>query len=66
MLIKKEPKRHSLFSIFNFETEEKREITKQEIREKAYLLWESAGRLEGNNEHFWNVAENELKGNLNG
>ena len=30
------------------------------VREKAYLLWEEAGRPEGDGVHFWLMAEKEF------
>ncbi len=39
----------------------------QEIRERAYALWEQAGSPEGQEEAFWNSAEkalNEEKGHV--
>lgn len=36
-------------------------LTEEEIREKAYLLWEEAGRPEGDGIEFWVRAERESK-----
>lgn len=30
------------------------------IRDRAYTLWEEAGRPEGQDKHFWAMAEEEL------
>jgi hypothetical protein len=38
------------------------EITHAQISERAYFLWEAAGRPHGEDQHFWNVAEKELRG----
>lgn len=34
----------------------------REIRERAYLLWEQAGRPVGSGEEFWFLAQQELYG----
>lgn len=31
-------------------------VSEQAIRERAYLLWEQAGRPEGTGEHYWHLA----------
>ena len=31
------------------------------IRDRAYALWEAAGRPDGQDEHFWHEAERELR-----
>lgn len=33
----------------------------QQIRERAYQLWEAAGKPEGREQDFWLQAERELK-----
>jgi hypothetical protein len=33
-----------------------------EIRDRAYLLWEQAGRPEGRSEEFWFLAQQEMYG----
>ncbi|MEH2512168.1 hypothetical protein V1291_003522 [Nitrobacteraceae bacterium AZCC 1564] len=35
-----------------------------QIRERAYQLWEAAGRPEDREHEFWYQAERELKGDL--
>ena len=47
----------------NFRPEEEIRVAPSEdqIREKAYLLWEEAGRPEGNSVEFWIRAEVELQ-----
>lgn len=35
--------------------------TEQDIRERAHLLWEQAGKPEGREEEFWRAAEQELR-----
>ena len=32
----------------------------QRIRERAYELWENAGKPEGQDDHFWHTAEVEI------
>ncbi len=34
----------------------------REIRERAYLLWEQAGRPDGSGEEFWFLAQQEMYG----
>ncbi|MDH4565679.1 DUF2934 domain-containing protein [Pseudomonas sp. BN414] len=36
-------------------------IDKNAIRERAYELWELQGRPEGEEEHFWRLAEEQLQ-----
>ena len=36
------------------------EAWQQEVRERAYAIWEREGRPEGRAEQFWLVAEQEL------
>jgi hypothetical protein len=36
------------------------ETWEQEVRERAYAIWEREGRLEGRAEQFWLAAEREL------
>ena len=36
--------------------------SEQEVRERAYVLWEEAGRPEGRSEEFWFLAQQELYG----
>lgn len=36
------------------------EFTETIIRDRAYALWESAGRPEGHDKEFWAAAEREL------
>ncbi|MDR5806472.1 DUF2934 domain-containing protein [Caballeronia sp. LZ001] len=31
-------------------------FTEEEVRERAYRLWEADGRCEGRDEHYWNLA----------
>jgi hypothetical protein len=49
----------TLQSIFG-ETYAARIPTEEEIREKAYTLWEEAGRPDGDGIEFWVRAEQEL------
>ncbi|MBW7974066.1 DUF2934 domain-containing protein [Bradyrhizobium sp. BR 10289] len=37
------------------------EPTEQDIRERAHVLWERAGKPEGRGEEFWRAAEQELR-----
>jgi len=37
------------------------EPTNDEIRIRAHQLWEEAGKPEGREEEFWNLAEQELR-----
>jgi DUF2934 family protein len=34
---------------------------KHSIRERAYKLWEEAGKPEGKENHFWHEAERQLQ-----
>lgn len=34
----------------------------REVRERAYVLWEQAGRPEGRSEEFWFLAQQEMYG----
>jgi hypothetical protein len=34
--------------------------TDEQIRERAYLLWEKLGKPEGRAEEFWHLAEQDL------
>lgn len=62
----------SLFDIFGAATSLKDAIkeaavsveppTEEAVRERAYLLWEEAGRPEGDGVDFWVRAEQELSG----
>ncbi len=36
------------------------EDTQAKVRERAYLLWESAGRPEGRSDEFWMLAMQEV------
>jgi Protein of unknown function (DUF2934) len=36
--------------------------TQDQVRQRAYDLWEQHGRLEGHEAEFWHQAERELKG----
>jgi hypothetical protein len=38
-----------------------REPTEQEIKNRAYEIWERNGRPEGKEEEFWRLAEQELR-----
>lgn len=38
--------------------------SEDQIREKAYLLWEEAGRPEGDGVEFWIRAETDLSNNV--
>lgn len=49
----------TLQSIFG-ETYAARIPAEEEVREKAYLLWEEAGKPEGDGVEFWVRAEQEL------
>lgn len=49
----------TLQSIFG-ETYAARVPTEEEVREKAYLLWEEEGRPESDGIKFWVRAQNEL------
>lgn len=35
-------------------------ISEMQIRDRAYALWEEAGRPEGQDKEFWAMAEREL------
>jgi hypothetical protein len=37
------------------------EIMQERIRERAYMLWQAAGGTDANREHFWLLAEQEVK-----
>ena len=39
-----------------------RQPTDEEIRERAYRLWDAAGRPEEREQEFWYQAERELSG----
>jgi hypothetical protein len=36
--------------------------TQDQVRQRAYELWEQHGRAEGHEAEFWHQAERELKG----
>ena len=36
--------------------------TQEQVRQRAYKLWEQHGRAEGHEAEFWHQAERELKG----
>ena len=36
--------------------------TEEQIRKRAFELWEQAGRPEGREDEFWNQAQRELQG----
>jgi hypothetical protein len=38
------------------------EVTEEVIRERAYLLWEQAGRPEGPADDFWHKAQTQILG----
>ena len=38
------------------------EVTEEVIRERAYLLWEQAGRPEVGAEDFWHKAQTQILG----
>ncbi len=38
------------------------EVTEEVIRERAYLLWEQAGRPEGDADDFWHKAQTQILG----
>jgi Protein of unknown function (DUF2934) len=38
------------------------EVTEEVIRERAYLLWEQAGRPEGHADDFWHKAQTQILG----
>jgi len=38
--------------------------TEEQIRERAYVLWELAGKPEGREHEFWHEAEKEIKREL--
>jgi hypothetical protein len=38
-----------------------REPTEQEIKDRAYEIWERNGRPEGKEQEFWRLAEQELR-----
>jgi len=40
----------------------KQQITDAQVSERAYFLWENAGRPEGDGKYFWQLAEKELRG----
>jgi Protein of unknown function (DUF2934) len=37
------------------------QVEEQKIRERAYELWEQAGKPKGKQEHFWLEAERQLE-----
>lgn len=39
-------------------------VSEEDIRQKAYLLWEEAGRPDSDGVEFWLRAESEFVGNL--
>ena len=36
--------------------------TEEQIRKRAFELWEQAGKPEGREDEFWNQAQRELQG----
>ena len=38
------------------------EVTEEVIRERAYLLWEQAGRPEGDADDIWQKAQTQILG----
>jgi hypothetical protein len=42
--------------------EQHRNETQDQVRQRAYQLWEQHGRSEGHEVEFWHQAERELKG----
>jgi hypothetical protein len=41
------------------------DIEHDQIRERAYQLWEQAGKPDGKHQYFWNEAERQLREELN-
>jgi hypothetical protein len=35
-------------------------ISEEDVRHRAYLLWEAEGRLSGRDEHYWYLASSQL------
>jgi Protein of unknown function (DUF2934) len=46
----------------NLNSDQHREVTEEVIRERAYLLWEKAGRPEGHADDFWRKAQTQILG----
>ena len=47
----------------NLNSDQHGEVTEEVIRERAYLLWEQAGRPEGHAEDdFWHKAQTQILG----
>ena len=42
------------------------EEAEQRVRERAYALWEQAGRPEGQADEFWDRAHHEIQGEPDG
>ena len=42
------------------------QVSEEQIRERAYALWESEGRPDARSEEFWERAERELKSEAHG
>jgi len=40
---------------------ENKSSNEEQVRKRAYELWEQAGRPEGRNDEFWNQAEMETE-----
>jgi hypothetical protein len=48
---------------FAAEIEKKaQKVTNEQIQVRAYHLWDAAGRPEGDGQHFWHLAEKEMRG----
>src|SRR5213078_5422820 len=54
------PKKHVLFSLRRVMASSTNNI-EDEVRRRAYELWEQYGRPEGGEEEFWLKAEREIK-----
>jgi hypothetical protein len=47
----------------NLNADQNGEVTEEVIRERAYLLWEQAGRPEGDDaDDFWHKAQTQILG----
>ena len=46
----------------NLNSDQHAEVTEEVIRERAYLLWEQAGRPEGPADDFWHKAQTQILG----
>ncbi len=46
----------------NLNSDQHGEVTEEVIRERAYLLWEQAGRPEDHADDFWHKAQTQILG----